>query len=131
MNNSTKIDNFIINKNIHKYNLIYYNLIILATILSIFSLVPFIYEIIQQKITSNIPYVSLFCISFTFIIFMYISISKGYFLHLFLYTFGLLCIFIIIFFKRKYDSKNIVIHKSIENIYKHKINDENSLMPNK
>ena len=101
---------------------IYYILIMLATVIAIFSLVPIIYEIIQQKITSNIPYISLVLIAFTFIIYMYISITKGYYLHLFFYTFGLLCISIIIFFKRKYDSKNIIIEKSTENIYKYNIN---------
>ncbi len=123
VNNITNKASNITNKVNNKMsNSIYYNLIILATIIAIFSLVPIIYEIIQQKITSNLPYISLVLIAITFLIYMYISITKGYYLHLFFYTFGLLCIFIIIFFKRMYDSKNIIIHKSVENIYKYNVN---------
>ena len=98
---------------------LFYKFIILATIISIFSLVPLLYQIIQQKITSNIPYVSLILICIAFIIFMYISISKGYYLHLFFYTFGLLCTSIIIYLKRKYDNNNITLHKIIDNVYKY------------
>ena len=94
----------------------YYTLIIFATIIGIFSLVPILYEIIQQKITSNIPYLSLSMISITFFIFIVISIVKGYYLHLFFYTFGLLCILLIMYFKIKYDKNNITIHKIIEEI---------------
>ncbi len=97
---------------VKSYNSLYYNLIILATIIAIFSLVPIIFEIIQQKITSNIPYVSLICIIVTLLIFMYISIVKKYYLHLFLYTFGFLCASIIIFLKRQYDHKNVYINKT-------------------
>ena len=73
----------------------FYKLIVFATIISISSLVPILYEIIQQKITSNIPYISLIFISIAFLIFMYISLLKGYYLHLFFYSFGLLCTLLI------------------------------------
>jgi hypothetical protein len=103
----------------------FYKLIVFATIISISSLVPILYEIIQQKITSNIPYISLIFISIAFLIFMYISVLKGYYLHLFFYSFGLLCTLLIIYFKRKYDRNNITINKNISNIYKYKMKEKN------
>lgn len=103
----------------------FYKLIVFATIISISSLVPILYEIIQQKITSNIPYISLIFISIAFLIFMYISLLKGYYLHLFFYSFGLLCTLLIIYFKRKYDHNNITINKNISNIYKYKMKEKN------
>jgi O-antigen/teichoic acid export membrane protein len=103
---------------------IFYKFIILATIISIFSLVPVLYKVIQQKITSNIPYVSLILICIAFLIFMYISVSKGYYLHLFFYTFGLLCTSIIIYLKRKYDNTNVMLHKTITNIYNISVEEE-------
>ena len=113
------MDNIKKNNIIRNKDELFYKFIILATIISIFSLLPVLYQIIQQKITSNIPYISLILISIAFIIFMYISISKGYYLHLFFYTFGLLCTSIIIYLKRKYDNNNITLHKIIDNVYKY------------
>jgi uncharacterized membrane protein YoaK (UPF0700 family) len=111
------------NNNINKKKN-FYNLIIFATIISIFSLVPILYQIILQKITSNIPYISLILIFIALFIFMYISLIKQYYMHLFFYTFGLLCISIIIYLKRKYDDNNITLHKMINNIYRHNMQEE-------
>ena len=84
---------------------IYYYLILFATFLFSFSFIPLVFEIIQQKITLNIPYVSLICMFLSFLIYLFITINRKYYIHLFFYLVGLISISIIIFLKRKYDNK--------------------------
>ena len=88
---------------------IYYYLILFATFIFAFSLIPIVFQIMQQKITSNIPYVSLICIIIGFLIYLYIAISRFYIVHIFIYTLGLLCVSIILFLKTKFDNNNISI----------------------
>ena len=102
----------------------YYYLIIFATIIFIFALIPIIFEIIQQKITSNIPYISLIMIIIGLLIFMFISISKGYYIHLFFYTIGFICISIILFFKKSFDKNNIIINKTVTQNYIYTIDEQ-------
>jgi uncharacterized protein with PQ loop repeat len=94
---------------------IYYYLILFSTFIFTFALIPIVFEIIQQKITSNIPYISLFFFIIGFLIYLYIAITRGYYIHIFFYTIGLLCISIIIFLKRNFDKNNITINKNIIN----------------
>ena len=64
---------------------IYYYLILFATLLITFSLIPIVFEIIEQKITSNIPYVSLICMLISFLIYLFITIHRKYYIHVFFY----------------------------------------------
>jgi uncharacterized protein with PQ loop repeat len=88
---------------------LYYYLIMFATLLFTFSFVPMFFEILQQKITSNIPYISLFSLLISFLIFLFISIIKEYYIHSIFYSIGLLSVIILLFLKKSYDSKSIKI----------------------
>lgn len=89
---------------------IYYYLILFATFIFTFSLIPIVFQTIQLKNTSNIPYISLISIIFGFIIYLYIAVSRGYIIHIFLYTIGLLSVSMILFLKYKFDNNSIVIN---------------------
>ena len=95
---------------------IYYYIILFATFLLSFSLIPFVFEILQQKLTSNIPYLTLIPILLFFLILLFISINRLYYIHIFLYLIGVLCISIILFLKREYDTNNTII-KEYNNLY--------------
>ena len=88
---------------------IYYYLIMFATLLFTFSFVPMVFEILQQKITSNIPYISLFSLLLALLIFLFIAIIKSYYIHSIFYSIGLLSVIIICFLKKSYDSKSIKV----------------------
>jgi general stress protein CsbA len=62
-------------------------------------------KINQQRITSNIPYLTLFLLLISFLLYLFVSISKGYFIHFFIYLIGIISISILFFLKRKYDLK--------------------------
>lgn len=83
---------------------IYYYLILFATFLFSFSFIPLVFEIIQKKITINIPYITLICMFISFIIYLFITINRQYYSHIFFYLIGLICVSLIIFLKRKYDN---------------------------
>ena len=95
---------------------VYYYLILFAIFLFSFAFIPLVFEIIQQKITSNIPYITLFCLLIAFLIYLYISIERQYLFHMFLYIVGIFCVIIIIFLKKNQESeskkKQQVIYKS-------------------
>jgi uncharacterized protein with PQ loop repeat len=92
---------------------IYYYLILFATLLITFSLIPIVFEIIEQKITYNIPYVSLICMLISFLIYLFITIHRKYYIHVFFYLIGFICVSIILFLKKKFDKNNIdIIHES-------------------
>ena len=88
---------------------IYYYLILFATFLFSFSFIPIVFEIIEQKLTSNIPYVSLICMIIAFLIYLFITINRKYYVHIFFYLIGLISVSIILFLKRSYDKNNIKI----------------------
>lgn len=88
---------------------IYYYLILFATFLFSFSFIPIIFEIIEQKLTSNIPYISLVCMIIAFLIYLFITINRKYYIHIFFYLIGLISVSTILFLKRKYDKNNIQI----------------------
>jgi len=92
---------------------IYYYLILFATLLITFSLIPIVFEIIEQKVTSNIPYVSLICILISFLIYLFITIHRKYYIHVFFYLTGFISVSMILFLKRRFDENNInIIHES-------------------
>lgn len=92
---------------------IYYYLILFATFLLTFSFIPIVFEIINQKITSNIPYVSLIFMMISFLIFLFITIDRKYYIHIFFYLISLISISIILFLKRNYDKNNMAVKKII------------------
>jgi uncharacterized protein with PQ loop repeat len=106
------MDNQTIYLYIDKTNIYY--LLLFAIFLFAFSFVPLVFEIIQQKLTSNIPYVSLICMFLSIIIYLFVSISRKYYIHIFFYLICLICISIIIFLKRKYDKNDYKVSKYID-----------------
>lgn len=92
---------------------IYYYLILFATFLFTFSFVPLVFEVIQQRLTINIPYISLICMLISFLIYLFITIHRQYYLHIFFYLVSFVCISIILFLKRNYDKKNMKVSKFI------------------
>jgi hypothetical protein len=79
----------------------YYYLILFATFLICASFIPIIYTMISENIVSNIPYVSLSLMLISFLIFLYITIERKYYIHVGLYLIGFLSISFILFFKIK------------------------------
>jgi len=78
---------------------IYYYLILFAIFLFAFSFIPLVFQIIQDKITSNIPYITLICMFLSFTIYLFVTISRRYYIHIFFYLISLICVSIIIFLK--------------------------------
>lgn len=95
---------------------IYYYLIMFATLLFTFSFIPIVFEILQQKITSNIPYISLFSLLIALLIFLFIAIIKSYYIHSIFYSIGLLSVIILCFLKKSYDDKSIKVLINEENL---------------
>ena len=92
-------------------DIIYY-LVLAANFLFNFAFIPLLFEILQQKTTSNIPYVSLICFLISQLLFLFVVFYKDYYFHIFLYLVGFICIVSILFLKKFYDNKNIhVIQK--------------------
>jgi uncharacterized protein with PQ loop repeat len=94
---------------------IYYYLILFATFLFSFSFIPIVFEIIEQKLTSNIPYISLICMIIAFLIYLFITINRRYYIHIFFYLIGLISVSTILFLKRSYDKNNIKITSFVIN----------------
>ncbi len=94
---------------------IYYYLILFSTFLFTFAFIPLVFEIIQQKITSNIPYITLYSLLVAFIIYLYIAIDRQYLFHMFFYIIGIFSIIIIIFIKNNHVNN---IKKTQSIIYK-------------
>jgi hypothetical protein len=85
---------------------IYYYLIMFSTLLFVYSFIPIVFEILQKKITFNIPYISLFSLLISFLILLFIGLIKEYYIHSIFYCIGLLSIIIIMFLKKTYDNNN-------------------------
>ena len=99
---------------------LYYYLIMFATLLFTFAFIPMVFEILQQKITSNIPYISLFSFLISFLIFLFIGIIKEYYVHTIFYSIGLLSVIILLFLKKSYDNKSIkvLVNQKKDNLIK-------------
>ena len=106
--NSIKINNIKMNS-IKINKTVYYYLILFAIFLFSFSFIPILYEIMQQKITSNIPYISLIFLIISYLIFIFITIQREYYVHLFFYSIGIISIITILFLKKSYDYNNITL----------------------
>jgi predicted membrane protein len=109
--------------------LFYYYLILFATFLFTFSFIPLIFEIIQYKITINIPYSTIILWILSFIIFLFITINKKYYFHLLFYLIAFISVSIILFLKRIYDNdekhKNNEKHKNDHKKVHTKVNIKN------
>ena len=87
---------------------IYYYFLLFASVLVSFSFIPIIFEIIQQKLTSNIPYITLILLLISFLIYLFVSIIKKYYIHIFIYLIGFLSLSFLLFLKIKYDNSNTI-----------------------
>ena len=97
---------------------IYYesNLIVGAIFLLNFAFVPLLFEVLQQKNMTNIPYLTLICLLISQILLLFIVFYRNYYYHVFIHLVGFICISSLLFLKPKYDSINIqVINKNIYN----------------
>ena len=90
----------------------YYYLILFSIFLISFSFIPLTFEILQQKLTSNIPYTTLICLIIAFLIYLFISINRQYYIHIFFYLIGLICISIILYLKTQYNNNNILLYEN-------------------
>jgi uncharacterized protein with PQ loop repeat len=93
----------------------YYYIILFATFLFTMGFIPILFEILQQKITSNIPYISLIFILLSYLIYLFIAINRKYFFHSIIYLIGIITISTIMFLKKKYGNKNVKINNIIIN----------------
>ena len=103
---------------------VYYYIILFSALLFCFSFVPLLFEIIQQKITSNIPYSTLILLITSFLILIYVCILKSYYVHLFIYLIGVIPISIILSLKIKFDKNNIGIINYVREINIEEDNEE-------
>jgi uncharacterized protein with PQ loop repeat len=92
---------------------IYYYLILFAILLLTFSFIPLVFQIIQDRITSNIPYTTLICMFLSFTIYLFITISRKYYFHIFFYFICLVCISILIYLKASHVPSRIVENDTV------------------
>lgn len=90
--------------------LFFYYLILFATFLVSISFIPIIYDILSTSNMTNIPYSSLILMVLAFLIFLYYSIEKRYYIHIALYFLGFVSISFIMFLK--FNNKNYNKNKS-------------------
>jgi len=94
---------------------IYYYLILFAILLLTFSFIPLVFQIIQDRITSNIPYSTLICMFLSFAIYLFITIIRKYYFHIFFYSICLICISILIYIKANHIPSRVIINDSDDN----------------
>ena len=94
--------------------LIFTYLILFANFITNFAFIPLVFEVIQQKFTNNIPYLTIALLICAQLIFLFVVIYKGYYFHVFMYVTGLICSCILLFLKKYYDKKNTKIIKVIQ-----------------
>jgi uncharacterized protein with PQ loop repeat len=82
----------------------YYYILFFASIITSFSFIPLIFEILQQKLTKNIPYITLILLLISYLIYLFVSIIKGYYIHIFFYLIGFVSVFFLLYLKIKYDN---------------------------
>jgi len=93
-----------------------YYIIVCATFLSNFALVPLLFEILQQKTMTNIPYLTLICVFISQLLLLFIVLYRNYYYHAFIYFVGFICISSLLFLKSKFNNNNVeVIKKTIYN----------------
>mgnify|MGYP000993117740 CR=1 FL=1 len=84
-----------------------YYLILGATFLMNFAFVPLLFEVLQQRNTTNIPYITLLCFILAQALFLFIVVYRNYYFHTFIYLVGFICVSALLFLKKFYDTKNI------------------------
>ena len=94
---------------------IFYHLILFSNFIINFSLIPLVFEVIQQKYTTNIPYSSILLLLIAQLIFLFVVLYKKYYFLVFIYVTGLICSCILLFLKKYYDKKNTKIIKVVKN----------------
>ena len=94
---------------------IFYYILLFANFIINFAFIPLVFEVIQQKYTSNIPYLSIILFMISQIIFLFVVLYKEYYFHVFIYVIGLLCTSILLFLKKYYDKQNTKIINVIKN----------------
>lgn len=94
---------------------LFYYLILGATFLMNFAFVPLLFEVMQQKTTSNIPYLTLICFLIAQLLFLFVVFYRNYYFHIFIYLIGFVCVSSLLFLKHFMDNKNIHVIKKYEN----------------
>ena len=93
-----------------------YYVIVAATFLLNFAFIPLLFEVLQQKNMSNIPYLTLICILISQVLLLFIVLYRSYYYHVFIYLVGFVCISALLFLKPRFDEKNTqIINKNIYN----------------
>ena len=87
----------------------YYYILFFASFLVVFSLVPLVFEIEQEKLTSNIPYTTLSLLLLAFLSYLFVSLAKGYIAHSLLYLVGVITVAILLFQKKKFNKNNVTL----------------------
>jgi len=88
-----------------------YYLIIGATFLLNFAFIPLLFEVLQTRQMSNIPYITLFCFLIAQALFLFVVFFRAYHLHIMIYLVGFVCVSALLFLKYFYDDKNIHVIK--------------------
>ena len=87
-------------------NTVFYYIILFSNFMLNFSLIPLLLEVIPQRYTENIPYLTILLLLIPQILLLFVVIYKGYYYHIFIYSIGLICTSILLFLKRYYDKRN-------------------------
>ena len=91
-------------------NLSYYILLFSMFILN-FSLIPLLFEILEQRLTSNIPYITLISFWLVLVIYLFRAILKEYYIYSLFLMVGIITLSIIIYLKTIYDKNNTFINE--------------------
>ena len=90
-----------------------FTFILFANFLFCAALIPFIFETIQQKYTSNIPYLTLAFLLVAYVILFIISVMRKYLMHCIIYFIGIVCALIMLSLKVNYDKNKVFIQKTM------------------
>lgn len=93
-----------------------YYFIVTAIFLLNFAYIPLLFEVLQQKNTSNIPYLTLICILISQLLLLFIVFYRSYYYHVFIYLVGFVCVAAILFLKPTFYGRNTqLIKKTVYN----------------
>ena len=93
-----------------------YYLIVTATFLLNIAFIPLLFEVLQHRNMSNIPYLTLGCILAAQALFLCVVLLRSYYYHVFIYLIGFICVSALLFLKSGMDNQNTqVINKNIYN----------------
>ena len=111
--NSNKQNNFnkdllkesIKNNKTERSNLVYYYSVMIGLFLWVFSYIPLAANVIKNRRTNNLPYITYFLSLIASMIFILICVSKRYYIHFILFLILLLCNIVILYYKTKYNNE--------------------------